>query len=68
MKKASNRPLCGLGVNPDAGVQHRHVHLASFLLLRSNNDLTGTIGDWRHSFNTVYQKVDDHLLQLNRIA
>ena len=68
VKKALNSFSAVSRVNPDAGVQHRHVHLAGFVLLRSNEDLTGPVRDWRHSFNTVHQKVDNHLLQLDPIA
>ena len=60
------QPFRFVRVNPKVGVPHRHGHLAGFVLLQSNEDLTA-IRDWRHRVNAVYHQADKHSLQLDPI-
>jgi hypothetical protein len=42
--------------------------VAHIVLGGSNEEFARPIGDWLHGLDSVYQEIDDHLLQLNPVT
>jgi hypothetical protein len=54
--------------DPDTAILHCYQHLVRFVLMRSDHQFARPIRDRLHRFDAVHDQVDDHLLQLDRIA